>query len=255
MKSLLILTTAWLLPCSLALRPGLIRIPKEATETALEKVLGAEAAGQEFGRLDKRGDSLKYVLLRTNGSQQTVGPANSSRFLSFTSSAFRELFYESELSMSLSMSIPPVPPPPAKETTSSPAAAPLPSTDDPLDADPDSPLPSSDAPSATPTPFGDLDGESEAANTATSKESAASTAPQVAMLSLLSLAAVAVVAAVVARKVHVNRRAAAAEGKSLSDESVENSMDPSATEQGSMEPEMEPLQSTTDSPPTNNLSV
>jgi hypothetical protein len=155
----------------------------------------------------------------------------------------------------MSMSIPPVPPPPAKETTSAPAATPLPSTDDPLDADPDPSFPSSDAPSATPTQFGDLDGESEAANTANSKESAASSAPQVAMLSLLSLAAVAVVAALVARKVHVNRRAAAAEGKSLSDQSAENSVDPSATEQGSLEPEMEPLQSTTDSPTTNSLSL
>jgi hypothetical protein len=132
----------------------------------------------------------------------------------------------------------------------------LPSTDDPLDADPATSLPASDAPSATPTPFGDLDGESEAATTANSKESAASTAPQVAMLSLLSLAAVAVVAALVARKVYVHRKAtAAAGGKSLSDQSVENSVDPSATEQGSMEPEMEPLQNTTDTPPTHNLSI
>jgi hypothetical protein len=62
MKSLLILTTAWVLPCALALRPGLIRIPKEKAETALEKVFGADAAaGHEFGRLDKRRDSLKYV--------------------------------------------------------------------------------------------------------------------------------------------------------------------------------------------------
>ena len=244
-----------MLPCSLALRPGLIRIPKEDTETTLEKVLGRDADGHEFGRLDQRRDSVKYVQC-SHGKTRFSSLGKLTRHdISFTASAFRELFYESEMSMSMSMSIPPVPPPPAKGTTSAPAVTPLPSTDDPLDADPATSLPASDAPSATPTPFGDLDGESEAATTANSKESAASTAPQVAMLSLLSLAAVAVVAALVARKVYVHRKGAAAEGKSLSDQSVENSVDPSATEQGSMEPEMEPLQSTTDSPPTNNLSI
>jgi hypothetical protein len=82
MKSLLILTTAWMLPCSLALRPGLIRIPKEDTETTLEKVFGHEADGREFGRLDQRRDSVKYVQsFQMQGSFQQLGQANSSRFL------------------------------------------------------------------------------------------------------------------------------------------------------------------------------
>lgn len=80
MKSLLILTTALALPCSLALRPGLIRIPKEDTEAALEKVLGAEPAGDEFGRLDKRRDSLKYVCFMSMDSQGLVQAISSFSF-------------------------------------------------------------------------------------------------------------------------------------------------------------------------------
>jgi hypothetical protein len=212
----------------------MIRIPRE--EIALDEEFGSGIDATEFGRPDKKQDSYKYVPSTLKLSYVGQRFTDICFFSFLTTSAFRELFQEIEMSMSLSMSFSP----PSGTATTTPTSTPVPPADDPLDPDTDlesslprlPPVTTTDAPSSS--PIGDAEGENQAAATS-DKESIASSAPQTALISLVSLAVVALIVAMIARKVHVNRKAAMAGGKSLSDESAEDSMDPS-TEPGT-EPE------------------